>query len=151
MRHFFSHTLVIGNQRNPSYSDRINISALDEFPRYDSNYLGKNKLILRYQSQFFIKNSWKNFQFNPYYTVALGWLSNENKFLLRSTINTKIGIGVLIYNPYIAFKKFQISLVYYPKLPFDMGDAVELNSYKNHYLPFNNFNVEEPTIVNYSY
>ncbi len=148
-RHFISHTLVIGSQRSPSYVDRINITAQDEFPPYDENYLGKNKLVLRYQLQLFVNKSWKNFHFNPYFITALGWLSQDEQQLLKTKTNTKFGLGVMIYNPYLAFNRFQLSFVFYPSVPFDNNSVFELNSYKNYYMPFNNFRIEEPNIVNY--
>jgi hypothetical protein len=45
VRHFFSPTLALGNpQNNYSYKDRINLSANDEFPVYNYDYIGTKSL-----------------------------------------------------------------------------------------------------------
>jgi len=150
-RHFFSPSLVLGNNRNPSYFDRINLSATNEFPEYDSNYVGRDKLVLRYQLQFFVKKSWKNFHFNPYFITTLGWLSIDNKKMFSSPLQSKFGLGILINNPYLSFNRVQISLVYYPKVPFDNQSVFDFNSYKNYQIPIQQYRIEEPSIVNYGF
>lgn len=149
LRHFFSQTLVIGNHRSESLVDRINISTENEFPEYNMYYLGNDKLVLRYQLQLFIKKPWKNFQINPYFTTAFGLLSNDTTSLFSSKGQTKFGVGVLFYNPYLAFSRFQFSFMYYPKLPFDGGSAFDINGYKNYYMPIYNFSGGRPDIVDY--
>ncbi|STF08851.1 POTRA domain-containing protein [Elizabethkingia anophelis] len=85
VRHFFSPTLALGNpQHNYSYIDRINLSSPDEFPVYNSDYIGTKKLVLRYQLQLFIDKTWKNFHFSPYLTVAAGWLGMPDDKLLST-------------------------------------------------------------------
>ncbi len=150
-RHFFSPSLVLGNNRNPSYFDRVNLSATNEFPAYDANYVGRNKLVLRYQLQLFIKKPWKNFHFNPYLITTLGWLSIDHKKMFSSPLQSKFGLGILIHNPYLSFSRLQISLVYYPKVPFDNNSVFDFNSYKNYQIPIQNYRIEEPSIVNYGY
>lgn len=149
VRHFFSPTLVVGNLRSASYVDRIHLSSPYDFPAYSDNYLGKDKLILRYQLQFFVKKAWKNFYYNPYFITTLGWLSREDKGLFQSTMHTKFGIGVHIFNPFLSFNRFQISFVFYPKVPFGNQSIFDFNSYKNHYFPIQNFALKKPTIADY--
>ena len=151
MRHYFAPTAVFGNQRSPSYRDRINISGQNEFPVYDENYLGKDKLILRYQLQFFMNKSWKNFYLNPYFVTALGWLSQDHQSLKNTKTNFKVGLGLMIYNPYLVFNRFQISFVYYPRVPFDNTTVLDFNNYKNHHFPMNNFMINKPEVLNYNF
>lgn len=150
VRHFFSPTLALGNPRNNySYRDRINLSAQDEFPVYNYDYIGTKKLVIRYQLQFFINKTWKNFHFSPYITTAFGWLAMPNENLLKTNANTKIGIGVLINNPYLVFNRIQISFTYYPRVPFDNNSVFDFNSNRNNVLPLNNFAAEVPHFVNF--
>ena len=151
VRHYFAPTAVFGNQRSPSYRDRINISGQNEFPVYDENYLGKDKLILRYQLQFFMNKSWKNFYLNPYFVTALGWLSQDHQSLKNTKTNFKVGLGLMIYNPYLVFNRFQISFVYYPRVPFDNTTVLDFNNYKNHHFPMNNFMINKPEVLNYNF
>ncbi|CAD0219139.1 hypothetical protein KYG33_05925 [Chryseobacterium sp. D764] len=149
-RHFFSPTLALGNpQHNYSYKDRINLSSADEFPVYNSDYIGTKKLVLRYQLQLFINKTWKNFHFSPYLTTAVGWLGMPDDKLLKTKANAKIGIGVLINNPYLVFNRIQISFMYYPRVPFDNNSVFDFNSNRNNLLPMNNFATDVPHFVNF--
>lgn len=149
-RHFFSPTLALGNpQHNYSYKDRINLSSPDEFPVYNSDYIGTKKLVLRYQLQLFINKTWKNFHFSPYLTAAVGWLGMPDDKLLKTKANTKIGIGVLINNPFLVFNRIQISFTYYPRVPFDNNSVFDFNSNRNNLLPINNFATDIPHFVNF--
>ncbi|MBB6330667.1 hypothetical protein HNP24_001617 [Chryseobacterium sediminis] len=149
-RHFFSPTIALGNpQHNYSYKDRINLSSTDEFPVYNSDYIGTKKLVLRYQLQLFINKTWKNFHFSPYLTTAVGWLGMPDDKLLKTKANTKIGIGVLINNPYLVFNRIQISFMYYPRVPFDNNSVFDFNSNRNNLLPMNNFATDIPHFVNF--
>lgn len=149
-RHFFSPTIALGNpQHNYSYKDRINLSSADEFPVYNSDYIGTKKLVLRYQLQLFINKTWKNFHFSPYLTTAVGWLGMPDDKLLKTKANTKIGIGILINNPYLVFNRIQISFMYYPRVPFDNNSVFDFNSNRNNLLPMNNFATDIPHFVNF--
>lgn len=150
VRHFFSPTLALGNpQHNFSYRDRINLSGADEFPVYNYDYIGTKKLVLRYQLQLFVNKTWKNFHFSPYLTTAVGWLGMPDDRLLKTNANTKIGIGVLINNPYLVFNRIQISFTYYPRVPFDNNSVFDFNSNRNNMMPMNSFAAEVPHFVNF--
>lgn len=149
IRHFFFPSLVIGNQFNNSYYNRINFSADNEFPPFDANYFGKEKFILRYQAQMFIEKTWKNFHFSPYFSASLGWLSLENKSLLTNKTDAKYGIGIIINNPYLVFSHFQISLVYYPSIPFDQKSDFGFNTLRNTAFSTNFYSLNLPNIVNF--
>ncbi|WP_126651250.1 POTRA domain-containing protein [Chryseobacterium aureum] len=150
VRHFFSPTLALGNpQHNYSYKDRINLSSADEFPVYNADYIGTKKLVLRYQLQLFVNKTWKNFHFSPYLTAAVGWLGMPDDKLFKTKANTKVGIGVLINNPYLVFNRIQISFMYYPRVPFDNNSVFDFNSNRNNLLPMNNFATDVPHFVNF--
>lgn len=150
VRHFFSPTLALGNpQHNYSYKDRINLSASDEFPVYNGDYIGTKKMVLRYQLQMFIPKTWKNFHFSPYLTMAVGWLGMPDDKLLNTRANTKIGLGVLINNPFLVFNRIQVSFMYYPRVPFDNNSIFDFNSNRNNLLPMNSFATEVPHFVNF--
>ncbi|REC61987.1 hypothetical protein DRF65_13245 [Chryseobacterium pennae] len=150
VRHFFSPTVALGNpQHNYSYKDRITLSSSDEFPVYNSDYIGTKKMVLRYQLQMFINKTWKNFHFSPYLTMAVGWLGMPDDKLLKTKANTKIGVGVLINNPFLVFNRIQISFTYYPRVPFDNNSVFDFNSNRNNLLPMNSFATEVPHFVNF--
>ncbi|WP_294328920.1 hypothetical protein [uncultured Chryseobacterium sp.] len=150
VRHFFSPTLALGNpQHNYSYKDRINLSSPDEFPVYNADYIGTKKMVLRYQLQMFINKTWKNFHFSPYLTMAVGWLGMPDEKLFNTRTNTKIGVGVLINNPFLVFNRIQVSFTYYPRVPFDNNSVFDFNSNRNNQLPMNSFATEVPHFVNF--
>jgi hypothetical protein len=150
VRHFFSPTFAVGSQLyNSSYKNRMNISAQDEFPAYSGDFIGTKKLIFRYQMQFYIDKTWKNFHFSPYSIVALGWLSQTNQNLFKAKTQSKFGIGVLINNPYLVFNRIQLSFVYYPNVPFDNKSVFEFNGYRNDYFPSSSIGTDIPHFVNF--
>jgi hypothetical protein len=97
----------------------------------------------------FINKTWKNFHFSPYLTAAVGWLGMPDDQLFKTRANTKIGIGVLINNPFLVFNRIQISFTYYPKVPFDYNSVFDFNSNRNNLLPINNFGADIPHFVNF--
>ena len=151
VRHFFSPTFAWGSESyNSTYKDRINLSDQNEFPAYSGDYIGTKKLILRYQTQFFINKTWKNFHFSPYTIVAMGWLAQNNQKIFSTKTNSKFGIGILINNPYLVFNNIQLSFVYYPNIPFDNKPVYEFNDYRNYMLPSNSFSTDIPHFVNFA-
>lgn len=73
-----------------------------------------------------------------------------NDKLLKTNANTKIGIGVLINNPFLVFNRIQISFMYYPRVPFDNNSVFDFNSNRNNLLPMNSFATDIPHFVNFS-
>lgn len=151
VRHFLSPTFALGNwQYQYSYKDRMNLLSRDEFPIYNGDFIGSKKLILRYQMQMFVNKTWKNFHFIPYITTAVGWLSQNQTNIFKSQANAKVGLGLLLYNPYLVFSRIQVSLMYYPKVPFDTGSVFEFNGYRNDMFPQRTFATEVPQFVNFN-
>ncbi|QOR74389.1 hypothetical protein IMZ16_02825 [Cruoricaptor ignavus] len=149
LRHFFSHTLVMGDRRSATLADRLNINNREEFPNFDEAVVGLDKLLLRYQAQIFINKPWKNFYLNPYFNATLGFLGTD-KNLFKNPPNYKFAVGILLYNPYLAFNRFQLSLAYYPRRPFEEKGDFRFNGYRNYYIPLNTFEINAPGIVRYS-
>lgn len=150
VRHFFSPTWAIGTPRyHYSYHDRINLSSPFDFPAYSGDYIGTEKLVLRYQLQMFINKTWKNFHFSPYAAAAFGWLSQNGNSLFKSGTHSKFGIGVLINNPYLVFNRIQVSLMYYPKVPMGNDSVFEFNGYRNDNFPMQSFATDVPHFVNF--
>ena len=83
--------------------------------------------------------------------TALGWLSQDHQSLKNTKTNFKVGLGLMIYNPYWVFNRFQISFVYYPRVPFDNTTVLDFNNYKNHHFPMNNFMINKPEVLNYNF
>lgn len=149
-RHFVSHTFVMGQDRSASLADRINLAVPNDFPSYNRYYVGEEKLVLRYQLQLFLKHQWKNFQINPFGAATFGWLPDVGRNLFDARTELKFALGAHFYNPYLAFNRFQIALVYYPRLPFSEQGQIGMNGYRNWYFPINNFKMDAPDVINYS-
>ncbi len=146
VRHFISPSLVVTNQDFPSYENRINLSSQTEFPTYDYNFIGRKKFILRYQLQLYLDKTWKNFHFAPYFTAGTGWLADDRD-LFKSKTHFKAGIGVMLYNPFLVFNRFQISFMFYPSVPFDYKNDFDFNQYRNTHFPLNSYNIQKPEII----
>lgn len=150
LRHFLSQTFVLGNRRSDTYIDRVNLASKDEFPEFNTTFVGNGKLVLRYQLQLFITKPWKNFYINPYAVAAFGWLANDSHDLFTGKTYSKYGIGLHFYNPYLSFNRLQVSFVFYPNVPFETHPAFDFNEYRNNRMPINNFMGGRPGIVNYN-
>ena len=78
----------------------------------------------------------------------MGSLANKNE-LLNSKVYSKFSIGIQINNDYLVFNSFQISLSYYPSIPFEGDNLLKTNSFENTDLIINDFQLGKPAYIRY--
>jgi hypothetical protein len=61
---------------------------------------------------------------------------------------SKIGVGVLINNDYLVFSSFQLSLSYYPTIPFQ-GNIFSTNAFETSDFGLQNFELAKPRTIQY--
>ena len=110
---------------------------------------GIRKATITLQTQTYVPGSWHGFRFSPFYNMTLGMLGNETDKFLNNSLLSKFSIGVLINNDYLVFNSFQISLSFYPKIPFEGTNVFNTNSYKNNDLSLPDYEIGQPSIVLY--
>jgi hypothetical protein len=81
--------------------------------------------------------------------MTFGLLGDETNTLFTSKLYSKFSLGVLINNDYLVFDNFQISISYYPSIPFEGSNIFRSNSLKNSDLSLPAFQIGQPIIVPY--
>ncbi len=76
-------------------------------------------------------------------------LGDQDNTFLDSRLYTKFGLGVLISNDFLIFNQFQISIAYYPSIPFEGTNMWRTNTFRNDDINLHNFSIEQPDIIKY--
>ena len=150
IRQFIKSNLVIGNHRVSILKDRVTLGDEDGIQGFNNPLIsGIRKATITLQTQTYVPGSWHGFRFSPFYNMTLGMLGNETDKFLNNSLLSKFSIGVLINNDYLVFNSFQISLSFYPKIPFEGTNVFNTNSYKNNDLSLPDYEIGQPSIVSY--
>ena len=149
-RHFIKPQFVVGFNRMPIITDQLNLNGDTGIPGFDSRTtLGTKKALLTLQTQTYSPWNLAGFRLNPFASFTMGILGNELKDLYSSKVYSKIGIGLLIYNDYLVFNSFQLSLAYYPSIPGRGNNLYQTNGIKNDQITLPNYQVGKPVTVPY--
>ena len=149
-RQFVKFRSVIGNNRDRSKGDMININEDNGINGFNSAELyGNKKLLLTLQTQGYSPWNLGGFRVNPYMSYTIAMLGNTTTELLSSTLYSQAVIGVIISNDYLVFSSFQLSLAYYPTLPGDGRNLIKTNTFKTSDFGFQDFEIGKPEAVDY--
>ena len=150
IRNFVNTTLVFGNNRVPIIKDLLNINESNGINGFNSPLLlGTKKLVLNFQTQTYVPGNWHGFHFSPFFNFTLGLLGDTTNRLFDDRLYSKIGCGVLINNDYLVFNSFQLSLAFYPSIPFEGTALFKTNSFKNNDLELPDYQIGQPIVVPY--
>jgi hypothetical protein len=150
VRQFFKPIVVLGNNRVPIINDRIMITDENGISGLNNPMInGTKKITTSFQTQTYVPGNWHGFHFSPYYNMTFGLLGDETNTLFTSKLYSKFSLGVLINNDYLVFDNFQISISYYPSIPFEGSNIFRSNSLKNSDLSLPAFQIGQPIIVPY--
>ncbi|MFP9098660.1 hypothetical protein ACLI09_06360 [Flavobacterium sp. RHBU_24] len=150
LRHFIKPVLVFGDNRLPIYTDQLNINNENGIDGFSSRDLrGTKKLLLTLQTQSFSPWNLAGFRINPFANLTLGVIGNEQHKLYDGPVYAKIGMGILLYNDYLVFNSFQLSLAYYPNIPDNGYNIFKTNGTQNNDITLPDFQVGEPMVVPY--
>lgn len=146
-RQFIKPQIIIGINREKSLGDLLTINENNGIQGFNSAIYGTQKMILTLQTQSYSPKAIWGFRFNPYINYSIAVLGNKNNQIHTNKTYSKIGIGVLINNDYLVFSSFQLSLAYYPKIPFQGDNIFKTNSFETADFGFQNFELAKPKIV----
>ena len=150
IRHFVNSSLVFGNHRNSNIKDRLNVNETNGIPGFNSPLLfGTRKFVLALQTQSYVPGNWHGFHFSPFLNFSMAMLGDETNKTFDNRLYTKFGFGVLINNDYLVFNSFQLSLAFYPSIPFEGSNVFKTNTFKNDDLIIPDYQIGQPTIVPY--
>ncbi len=149
-RQFVKFRSVIGNNRDRSKGDMININEENGINGFNSSELYANKkMMLTLQTQGYSPWNLGGFRVNPYMSYTFAMLGNCTTELFSSRLYSQAVIGVIISNDYLVFSSFQLSLAYYPTLPGDGRNLIKTNTFKTSDFGFQDFEIGKPEPVDY--
>lgn len=146
-RQFINPQIVLGFDRQPFIKDQMTLTGPNGIEGFDNRLLGTHKIILSTQTQSYAPGIWYGFRFSPFLNITVAMLGNQENPLFKSPIYSKIGLGVLISNDYLIFNQFQLSIAYYPNIPFEGYHLFKTNSFKNNDFNMQNFRIEKPQVI----
>jgi len=150
-RHFIKPMVVMGDNRMSIITDQLNINGdATGIAGFDSRtLLGTKKALLTLQTQSYAPWNLLGFRLNPFASFTMGVVGTEERKLFESKVYTKIGVGLLIYNDYLIFNSFQLSLAFYPSIPDRGTNLFKTNTIQNTDIILPDFQVGKPGIVPY--
>ena len=149
VRQFIKPLLIIGSHRANIIKDRITISEQNGISGFDNPLInGTRKLFTTFQTQTYVPGNWHGFHFSPFLNMNIGVLGDDDTAkIFNNKIYSIFSLGVLINNDYLVFNSFQISLSYYPSIPYQGSNVIKTNTFKNDDLSLPDFQIGEPSIV----
>lgn len=149
-RHFIQPVLVYGDNRVPIIKDQLNINEANGIAGFDSRtLLGTKKLLITLQTQSYSPWNLFGFRLNPFISFTMGVIGDEQRRLYDSRVYSKIGMGLLIYNDYLVFNSFQLSMAFYPDIPGQGTNIFKSNTFRNSDILLPDYQVGRPVTVPY--
>lgn len=149
-RHFIKPVIVLGDNRLPIVKDLLNLNGDTGIQGFDSRtLLGTKKALLTLQTQSYSPWNLAGFRINPFISLTMGLIGDEERKLYESKLYSKVGLGVLIYNDYLIFNSFQLSFAFYPDIPDRGSNVFKTNTFKNTDIALPDFEVGKPVVVPY--
>lgn len=147
IRQFIKPQVIVGINRQNSLGDLLTINQDYGIQGFNSAVYGTQKMLLTLQTQSYSPKAIWGFRLNPYFNYSLAVIANKNSTMNTNKTYSKIGIGILINNDYLVFSAFQLSLAYYPKIPFQGDHIFKTNAFETADFGFQNFELAKPKIV----
>lgn len=148
-RQFIKPSIVFGFDRAPIIKDQLTFEGRNGIEGFNNQFLGTRKAILSLQTQSYAPGIWYGFRFSPFINFSFGMMGGPDHSFFDGKLYSKIGLGVLISNDFLVFNQFQLSLAYYPTIPFEGEHIFKTNSFKNDDFDLQNFRIEQPELISF--
>ncbi|SNR96477.1 hypothetical protein [Flavobacterium sp. ov086] len=149
LRQFVNPKMVIGINREDIIGDQLNINEQNGLAGFNSAIYGTNKMVLSLQTQTYSPYSVLGFRMNPFFNYSIAVLGSPNDAMGRNKGYSKITLGLLFSNDYLVFSSFQLSLSYYPTIPYQGDNAFKTNTFETTDFGLQSFELAKPRIVEY--
>ncbi|WPO78121.1 hypothetical protein [Flavobacterium sp. KACC 22761] len=149
LRQFVNPKVVIGVNREDIVGDQLNINEQNGLAGFNSAIYGTNKMVLSLQTQTYSPNALLGFRLNPFFNYSVAVLGSPNNAMGRNKAYSKFTLGVIVSNDYLVFSSFQLSLSYYPTIPFEGDNVFKTNTFETTDFGLMNFELSKPRIVDY--
>ncbi|EIA07394.1 hypothetical protein [Flavobacterium frigoris] len=149
LRQFIKPQAIIGINRLNSVGDQLTINGDRGIQGFNSAVYGSNKMVLTLQTQAYAPNDVWGFRMNPYFNYSIALLGQKENGNKTTKAYSKIGVGLIITNDYLVFSSFQLSLSYYPTIPFEGDNVFRTNAFETGDFGLQNFELAKPRTVLY--
>lgn len=146
-RQFIKPEIAFGFDREPIIKDQFNLSGAYGIEGFNNRLLGTRKALLSLQTQSYAPGIWYGFRFSPFLNFTFAMIGGQNDSFFNNKLYSKIGLGVLISNDFLVFNQFQLSVAYYPTIPFEGDNVFKFNSFNNDDFNLQNFTIEQPELI----
>lgn len=146
-RQFIKYRMLWGNNRKKSVGDLLTINDNYGIQGFKSAIYGTEKMVLTLQTQAYAPKDIWGFRMNPYFNYSIAVLGNQIDKPQKRKGYSKIGIGLIINNDYWVFSSFQLSLSYYPLIPFEGENLYKSNAFVTSDFGFQSFELAKPRTV----
>lgn len=147
IRQFIKPQVVVGINRQNSIGDKLSINGNYGIQGFNSAVYGTNKMVLTLQTQAYAPNDVWGFRLNPYFNYSIALLGQKENGNQTTKAYSKVGIGVIITNDYLVFSSFQLSLSYYPTIPFEGDNIFRTNAFETSDFGLQDFELAKPRTV----
>jgi hypothetical protein len=149
LRQFIKPQFIIGINRQNSIGDRLTVNENYGIQGFNSAVYGTSKMLMTIQTQGYAPKDIGGFRMNPYFNYTIALLENKMDGITTNKAYSKIGIGVIINNDYLVFSSFQLSLSYYPTIPFQGNNIFRTNAFETADFGLQSFELAKPRTVQY--
>ncbi|WP_198554618.1 hypothetical protein [Flavobacterium sp. ALD4] len=149
LRQFVKPQIIIGTNRQNSIGDRLTINENYGIQGFNSAIYGTSKMIMTLQTQGYAPKDIWGFRMNPYFNYSIALLGSKVDGIKTNKGYSKIGIGVIINNDYLVFSSLQLSLSYYPTIPFQGDNIFSTNAFETSDFGLQSFELAKPHTVLY--
>src|SRR5690554_4372354 len=146
-RQFIKPEIAFGFDRELIIKDQFHLAGTNGIEGFNNRLLGTQKALLYLQTQSYAPGIWYGFRFSHFLNFTLGMIGGKNNSLFENRLYSKIGLGVLISNDFLVFNQFQISVAYYPTIPFEGENIFKFNSFNNDDFNLQNFRIEQSELI----
>lgn len=142
-RQFVKPEITIGLNRSGYDSLTLNSGfGIDGFK--STKLSGNSRFLLSLQTQAYAPWDFIGFRFGPFFTYTLGMLGTPTDGFRKSNVYSQFGFGVLIKNENLILNTFQFSFSFFPVMPGNGRNILNMNSFKTTDFGFSNFEVGKP-------
>lgn len=149
LRQFVNPKVVIGLNREDIIGDQLNINDQNGLAGFNSAIYGTNKMLLSLQTQTYAPHALWGFRMNPFFNYTVAVLGSPNDVMGKDKAYQKITLGLLISNDYLVFSSFQLSISYYPTIPYQGDNVFKTNTFETTDFGLQSFELAKPRTVEY--
>lgn len=149
LRQFVNPKFVLGTNRDDIIGDQLNINEQNGIAGFNTAIYGTSKALLSLQTQTYSPHALWGFRLNPFFNYSIAIMGSPDVSMAQSKPYSKITLGLLVSNDYLVFSSFQLSLSYYPSIPFQGDNVFKTNTFETTDYGLQSFELAKPRVVNY--